>query len=130
MAGHHRYHLDQDGQSITVLHDPRHQRAEVWVNGKTIAVARTPHHQATVLEGEIPALPPQPVVVRIDHPYDADDVPLCVLETDGNRYLMPHIALTPQDREPTERTPPATTPGQLLARWRARRRHHRSDHRT
>ncbi|WP_225803668.1 hypothetical protein [Streptomyces sp. NK15101] len=130
MAGHHRYHLDQDGQSITVLHDPRRRRAEVWVNGKTIAVARTPPHQTTVLEGELPALPPKPVVVRIDPPYDEGDVPLCVLETDGDRYLMPHIALTPQDRGPVERTPPARTPAELLARWRARHRHRRGDRRT
>ncbi|SEB90665.1 hypothetical protein [Streptomyces sp. TLI_105] len=130
MAGHHRYHLDQDGQSITVLHDPRRRRAEVWVNGKTVAAARAPRHQATVLEGEIPALPPKRMVVRIGHPDDVDDVPLCVLETDGDRYLMPHIALTPQEREPAERTPPASTPGQLLARWRARHRHRRDARRT
>ncbi|WP_037673725.1 hypothetical protein [Streptomyces globisporus] len=130
MAGHHRYHLDQDGDSITVLHDPRRQRAEVWVNGKTIAVARTPRHHVTVLEGEIPALPPKRMVVRIGHPDDVGDVPLCVLETDGDRYLMPHIALTPQERVPAERTPPARTPGELLARWRARHRHRRSGHRT
>ncbi|GGU80200.1 hypothetical protein GCM10010275_13640 [Streptomyces litmocidini] len=130
MAGHHRYHLDQDGQSITVLHDPRRRRAEVWVNGKTVAVAPTPRHQATVLKGELPTLPPKPMVVTIDHPYDGDDVPPCVLEMDGGRYLMPHIALTPEEREPAERTPPARTPGELLARWRARRRDRRSDRRT
>ncbi|WP_037675879.1 hypothetical protein [Streptomyces globisporus] len=130
MAGHHRYHLEQDGQSITVLHDPRRQHAEVWVNGKTIAVARTPHHQATVLEGELPTLPPKPMVVMIDHPYDGRDIPPCVLEMDGDRYLMPHVALTSEERRPIERTPPASTPGQLLARWRARRRHRRNDPRT
>ncbi|GAA3044770.1 hypothetical protein GCM10017562_02400 [Streptomyces roseofulvus] len=129
MAGHHRYHLDQDGHSITVVHDLRRQRAEVWVDGKTVAVARTPRHEVTVLEGELPTVPSRRMLVMIDHPYDRDDIPLCVLETDGNRYLMPHVALTPQERQPAERTPPAATPGQLFARWRARHRHRRSDRR-
>ncbi|MFD7258875.1 hypothetical protein [Streptomyces sp. NPDC059874] len=130
MAGHHRYHLDQDGHSITVVHDPRRRRAEVWVDGKTVAAARTPRHLATVLDGEIPTLPPRRMVIRIGHLDDSGDVPLCVLETDGDRYLMPHIALTGQERRPPERTPPARTPGELLARWRSRHRHGASDRRT
>ncbi|MEW2416906.1 hypothetical protein AB0953_24695 [Streptomyces sp. NPDC046866] len=127
MAGRHRYHLDQDGHSITVLHDPRRRRAEVWINGKTVTVAETPRHRPTVMEAEIPTVPPKGVVVRIGHPDDPGDVPLCVLETGGDRYLMPHVALTQEERAPAERTPPARTPGELLARWRARHQHRRSD---
>ncbi|MFF5447688.1 hypothetical protein [Streptomyces sp. NPDC012888] len=123
---HHRYHLDQDGHSITVLHDPRRRRAEVWVDGRTVAAARAPRRGATVLEGEVPTVPPRRLVVRIAHPDAADDVPLCVLETGGDRYLMPHVALTRQERWPAERTPPARTPGELFARWRSRYRHRRS----
>ncbi|MFI8825379.1 hypothetical protein [Streptomyces sp. NPDC053431] len=130
MTGHHRYHLDQDGHSITVLHDPRRRHAEVWVDGKTVAVAGTSSHHAAVLEGEIPGLPPRRMVIRIGHLDEPDDVPLCVLETDGGRYLMPRLALTRQERGPVERTPPARTPGELFARWRSRRRRHRSDRRT
>ncbi|MFJ6940424.1 hypothetical protein [Streptomyces sp. NPDC101132] len=96
------------------------------MNGKTVAVARVQRHRATVLEGEIPTVPPRPMVVRIGDPDDVGEVPLCVLETDGERYLMPRVALTRQERWPAERTPPARTPGQLLARWRARHsRNHR-----
>ncbi|MFC9825519.1 hypothetical protein [Streptomyces erythrochromogenes] len=68
------------------------------------------------------------MVIRIGDPYDVGEVPWCVMETDGERYLMPRTALTRQERRPAERTPPARTPGQLLARWRAR--HGRSHRRT
>ncbi len=129
VAGSDRYHLDQDGHSITVLHDPRRQRAEVWVDGKTVAAARTQRHAATVLQAEIPDVPPRQAVIRVGHPDDPGDIPLCVLETGGSRYLMPLVSLTREEQRPVERTPPARTPGELFARWRSRYRDHRSGRR-
>ncbi|MCB5168448.1 hypothetical protein LG634_26950 [Streptomyces bambusae] len=122
MPGHHRYHLDQDGHSITVLHDARRHRAEVWVDGKTVAATPTAAHDATVLHAELPTDPPRQLTVRIAHPAAPDDAPLCVLETGTDRYLMPAAALTNEERAAPDRTPPARTPGELLARWRARHR--------
>lgn len=129
MAAHHRYHLDQDGHSITVLHDLRRHRAEIWVDGKTVASVRAPRGAATVLRGEIATDPPKPFLVRLGHPEEGGDVPLCVLEMERMRYLMPVVPLPRQEGRPAERTPPARTPSELLARWWARYRNHRA-HRT
>ncbi|MFD3700447.1 hypothetical protein ACFWUZ_30710 [Streptomyces sp. NPDC058646] len=124
MAAHHRYHLDQDGHSITVLYDVRHRSAEVLVDGKTTASVRAPRTEATLLRGEIPTDPPKPFLIRVGHPDAPDDVPLCALETGGMRYLMPTVALTRQEEWPAEHTPPARTPGELLARWKYRIQRH------
>ncbi|MFD4245343.1 hypothetical protein ACFWP3_27700 [Streptomyces sp. NPDC058525] len=123
MAAHHRYHVDQDGHSITVLSDVRRRRADVLVDGKTVASVRVPRHGAAVLRGELPGDlpdPPKPFLIRVSHAYDAGDVPPCALETDGMRYLMPSVPLTRQEERPAEPTPPARTPGELLRRWKNR----------
>ncbi|WCD84043.1 hypothetical protein KPP03845_100363 [Streptomyces xanthophaeus] len=125
MAGHHRYHLDQDGHSITVLCDVGRLHAQVLVDGKVVSSARMGRSGATLLYGEVPTDPPQPFEIRLDHPYDSRDIPPCVMETDGRRYLMPTAPLSPQEAWPAERTPSARTPGQLVARWSARYRAHR-----
>lgn len=125
MAGHHRYHIDQDGHSITVLYDVRVRRVEVLVDGKVVSVART-HRTGALLRGEIATDPPQPFVIRVGHPDEPGDVPLCVLESGDARYLMPTAPLTRQEEWPPERTPPARTPGEFLARWSARRRSRRA----
>ncbi|MFD3549973.1 hypothetical protein ACFWUW_31065 [Streptomyces sp. NPDC058655] len=126
MAARHRYHLDQDGHSITVLHDVRRHLVEVLVDGRTVASARTTRSAATFLQGEIADDPPRPFAIRVGHPHDPEDVPLCVLESEGSRYLMPTAPLTREEERPAEHTPPARTPGELLARWRARRRARRN----
>ncbi len=120
MAAHYRYHLDQDGHSITVLCDVRRRLAELLVDGKTVASVRAPRHAATLLRGELPTDPPQPFLIRVGHADEPGDVPLCALETEGMRYLMPIVPLTRQEEWPAERTPPARTPGELLTRWRNR----------
>lgn len=122
MAAYHRYHLDLDGHSITVLHDLRRHRAETWVDGKTVANARMARHEVTVMRGEIATDPPRPFLIRLGHPSDPGDAPLCALEAAGMRYLMPAAPLTRQEQKPAERNPPARTPGELLARWRTRYR--------
>ncbi|MEU8463368.1 hypothetical protein [Streptomyces sp. NPDC029003] len=125
MAGRHRYHLDQDGHSLTVLYDVRGHRVEVLVDGRTVStVPASP--DVLVLRGQIPADPPLPFLIRIGRPYDRDDVPPCVLERDGMRYLMPNAPLTPEEEWPAEHDPAPRTPGELLARWRARYRRRRT----
>ncbi|MDA5283446.1 MULTISPECIES: hypothetical protein [unclassified Streptomyces] len=121
MADRHRFHLDQDGHSITVVRDLRHRHAEVLVDGKTVSSGRTSRSEATVLRGEIAgAGRPQGFLVRLERPDVPGGEPLCVLEKDGMRYLMPSVALTPQEEWPAERNPSPRTPGELLARWRGR----------
>lgn len=122
MATHHRYHLDQDGHSITVLYDVRRRRTEVLVDGKTVAAVRAPRKTATLLRAELPTDPPKPFLVRVGRDDTSGGVPLCALEVDGTRALVPSVALTQQEEWPAERTPPARTPGELLARWRHRMR--------
>lgn len=126
MAAHQRFHLDQDGHSITVLCDlPRH-RVEVLVDGKVVSSVRTGRDPVTLVRGEITTEPPQPFTVRLEHPDDPGGIPLCMLETQHLRYLMPNVPLTRQEEWPPEPTPSPRTPGELLARWRARYRNRRA----
>ncbi|MER5869739.1 hypothetical protein [Streptomyces sp. NPDC002044] len=125
MAAHQRFHLDQDGHSITVLCDlPRHH-VEVLVDGKAVSSVRTGRAAVTLVRGEITTEPPRPFTVRLEHPDDPGGIPLCVLETERMRYLMPNVPQTRQEEWPAEPTPSPRTPGELLARWRARYRDRR-----
>lgn len=118
MPGSLRYHLDQDGHAVTVMCDPRRDRAEVWVDGKTVAAAGL----GEPLRAEIPTDPPRPFTVRIERAPEPGGFPLCVLDTGGDRYLMPYTPLTGRPYRPAGRTPPARTPAELLARWTTRLR--------
>lgn len=129
MATHHRYHLDQSGHSITVVHHVARRRAEVLVDGKVVASARTAHHAPTLLRGQVSTDPPAPFLIRIGNPDAPGDLPLCVLERDGVRYLMPYTPLIRQEGWPSEQPPTARTPGELLARWMGRYRHRRDERR-
>ncbi|MET9610766.1 hypothetical protein ABZZ17_37745 [Streptomyces sp. NPDC006512] len=119
MAGHHRYHLDQDGHSITVVRDLGRRRAEILVDGKTVTSARTHRKAVTVLRGEIAG--GAPFAVRLGRPDIPGGAPLCELEKGGMRSLMPNVPLTPEEEWPAEPTPSPRTPAELIARWRARR---------
>ncbi|MGW5849101.1 hypothetical protein ACWFQ8_14310 [Streptomyces sp. NPDC055254] len=122
MGSRHRFHLDQDGHSITVLCGRPSQPVEVLVDGRVIACVRG-HRTGTVTAGGVLAGErPRPFAVLLDHPDEAGEVPICVMETEGVRYLMPSVPLTRSERLRPGRTPPARTPGELLARLRARRR--------
>ncbi|UQX04498.1 hypothetical protein [Streptomyces sp. RerS4] len=123
---HRRFHLDQDGHSITVVWAPVPGRTEVLVDGKVVGSARTLRHAATELHGEIAdGDVRRPLTIRVGRPDVAGGEPLCFVESEGRRYLMPLVPLTGGERWPAEPTPPARTPAQLLARWRAHRRHSR-----
>ncbi|RST01858.1 hypothetical protein EF910_26335 [Streptomyces sp. WAC07149] len=121
----HRFHLEQDGHSITVVWSTRRGRAEVLVDGKVVAAARTRRTATTELRGETAdgegAV--HPFTVRLGRPDIPGDEPLCALETGHRLYLMPLVPLTADEAPPPEPTPPPRDPRVLLTRWY--RRHHR-----
>ncbi|MFD3543170.1 hypothetical protein ACFWUQ_27245 [Streptomyces sp. NPDC058662] len=122
MGSRHRFHLDQDGHSVTVLCGRPSQPVEVLVDGRVVARVQGHRTGTVTIGGEIAGDRPRPFVVLLDHPDEAGEVPICVLETEGVRYLMPSVPLTRDERLRPGRTPPARTPGELLARLLARHR--------
>ncbi|MFE1559189.1 hypothetical protein ACFW6V_29910 [Streptomyces sp. NPDC058734] len=124
----HRFHLDQDGHSITVVWSARRGRAEVLVDGKVVAAARTHRTATTSLRGETAdgegAV--HPFTVRLGRPDIPGDEPLCTLETGHSLYLMPLVPLTGDEAWPPEPPPPPRDPRVLLTRWHARHRRHRT----
>jgi hypothetical protein len=93
MAGGHRFHLDQDGHSVTVQLRHAHREVEVLVDGKVVAYRRGLGKDTAVLTAELPGDPPRSFRVLLAPLEGADGAPLCVLESDGTRYLMPLVAL-------------------------------------
>ncbi|MBT2540819.1 hypothetical protein J7E99_08910 [Streptomyces sp. ISL-44] len=91
----HRFHLDQNGHSISVLYEGPRRPVEVLVDGKTVAVGRAPRAARTVLTAELPGDPPQPFAIDLAYPDSADDSPMCALMESGTRYLMPDVPLRP-----------------------------------
>lgn len=127
MATRLRHHLDQDGHSITVWCGRPGRPVEVLVDGKVIATARERRSGLTLLRGVVAGDPPKTFTVYLSRPAGPDREPLCTLDVDGRRYLMPEVPFP--DRPARTRPlppPPATTPAQLLARL-LRRRGRRSD---
>ncbi|MET9799653.1 hypothetical protein [Streptomyces sp. NPDC006368] len=92
MAGSHRFHLDQDGHSITVLLGHVAQDIEVLVDGKVVAVRRGHRGGVRELAAELPGDPPRPFTILVE---DLDGAPLCVMVRDGSRFLMPQVPLVP-----------------------------------
>ncbi|MER7519127.1 hypothetical protein [Streptomyces sp. NPDC126499] len=123
-----RFHLDQGGHSITVVWEAGRRRAELLVDGKVVAVARTTPGATTELCGEIaePERVLRPFTVRLADLPDAE--PLCAAVIEGRQYLMPLAPLTGQEQGRTEPPPPPRTPAELLARWRARLRRYARRH--
>ncbi|AZM92713.1 MULTISPECIES: hypothetical protein [Streptomyces] len=126
-AHQHRFHLEQDGHSITVVWSARRRRAEVLVDGKVVAAARTRRTATTELRGETAdgegAV--HPFTIRLGRPDIPGDEPLCALETGHRLYLMPLVPLTGDEAWPPEPTPPPRGPRELLTRWRTRHRRRR-----
>lgn len=92
MALGHRFHVDQDGHSVTVQFVGGAGAFEVLVDGKVVAYGPGRHRGGTVT-AELPGDPPRPVAVTVSHPGEMGGVPFCVLETGGMRYLMPQVPL-------------------------------------
>ncbi|MFJ3964586.1 hypothetical protein [Streptomyces sp. NPDC090036] len=118
---HQRFHLDQDGHSITVVRSPGRGRTELLVDGKVVSCTRSESRAVTELRGELTdGGAPRPFTVRIGRPDIPGGAPLCSLEIGGTRSLMPLLPLTRSEEWPAEPTPSPRTPAELLARWRAR----------
>ncbi|MEU9379253.1 hypothetical protein AB0D94_36630 [Streptomyces sp. NPDC048255] len=120
-----RLHLDQDGHSITVWCGRPGQPVEVLVDGKVIATGRERRSGLTTLPGVVAGDPPKVFTVYLSRPAGPDREPLCTLDIDGMRYLMPEVPLPRRPGRTRLRPPPATTPAQLLARLLQR---HREQH--
>ncbi|MBA4862280.1 hypothetical protein H1V43_12955 [Streptomyces sp. PSKA54] len=117
MPSHFRFHLDQDGHSVTVEVARPSGTSEVLVDGKVVAHHRGGGQGPTVLEAELPGDPPQPISITVDDPPDRDAAPLCLMDIAGMRYVMPLTPLTG-----AHSSPPARTAGRAR-RLRRLRRH-------
>ncbi|MFJ3964798.1 hypothetical protein [Streptomyces sp. NPDC090036] len=104
----HRFHLDRDGHSGTVMWSAGRRRAELLVDGKVVALTRTDRRATSELQGEIADGDgaARPITCRIGRADIPGGEPLCALETEGKLYLMPLVPLTGQARWPTEQAPP------------------------
>ncbi|MBT2448641.1 hypothetical protein J7F03_16390 [Streptomyces sp. ISL-43] len=94
MARTHRFHVDLEGHSVTVVLEWPGHEIEVLVDGKVVAHRRKPARNGTVLRAELPTDPPQPLTVLIE---DMGSTPFCSLMTPDARYrrfLMPEVPLT------------------------------------
>ncbi|MBZ9643131.1 hypothetical protein [Streptomyces sp. PSKA30] len=91
MARSHRFHLDQGGHSVTLETASGH--VELLVDGKVVGSQRRRSKGATVLAAELPGDPPQPFTVRVDRSKGAGNVPVCLMEADGAREVMPYAPL-------------------------------------
>lgn len=107
----HRFHVDLEGHSVTVLIEWPGREIEVLVDGKVVAHQRKPARDGTVLHAELPTDPPQPLTILVE---DMGDTPFCSLVTPDARYrrfLMPEVPLTTR-RSGGPRT--HRTPGRLV----------------
>ncbi|MDQ1012819.1 hypothetical protein QFZ82_007304 [Streptomyces sp. V4I23] len=118
MAGGRRFHLDQDGHSVTVQLGGARPEVEVLVDGKVVAYRRGP--ATTALDAELPGDPPRPFRILIAPVEGPEATPLCMMESAGTRHLMPLVPLLSPGRPPQ----PGPSPT-LLVRRRLRRLLHR-----
>ncbi|MGW7284598.1 hypothetical protein ACWGH4_03740 [Streptomyces sp. NPDC054847] len=98
MARGWRFHLDQDGHSVTVQLRRARGEVEVLVDGKVVAYRRTLGKDTTALTAELPGDPPRPFRILLAPVEGADGAPLCAMESAGMRYLMPLVPLRGSDR--------------------------------
>ncbi|MEV5145164.1 hypothetical protein [Streptomyces sp. NPDC052727] len=97
-----RFHLDQDGHSVTVQPARASGPVEVLVDGKVVGRGTVPKAGTTVLRAEFPGDPPRPLIIRLG---EMGGVVLCEMEVDRARYLMPRVPLLPE-RPPPWQPPP------------------------
>ncbi|MER5209580.1 hypothetical protein ABT063_03060 [Streptomyces sp. NPDC002838] len=127
MARSHRFHLDRDGHSVTVQ-TAASGPTELLVDGKVVASRQGRPRDLTVLAAELPGDPPQPFTIRVDRSNEAGDVPVCVMEADGTRELVPYAPLVAR-QPPSPGTGPAHPMAWLRRLVRRRLRHTRLGHR-
>lgn len=99
MARTHRFHVDLEGHSVTVLLEWPGHEIEVLVDGKVVAYRGKPERHGTVLHAELPTDPPQPLTILVE---DMGDSPFCSLVTPDARYrrfLMPEVPLKTREGE-------------------------------
>ncbi|MET9517972.1 hypothetical protein [Streptomyces sp. NPDC002994] len=109
----HRFHLDQDGHSISVQVGRPSDGIEVLVDGKVVAYRKGRPKGAAVLEAELPEEPPRPFRIHVD---DMSGEPFCVMETSGSRFLMPQVPLWSSQHEPPAHPKPSPRPLRRLRR--------------
>ncbi|GAA2492531.1 hypothetical protein [Streptomyces gobitricini] len=104
MALGHRFHVDQDGHSVTVQFLDRTGAFEVLVDGKVVAYGAG-RRQGDTVSAELPGDPPRPFVITVGRPRRTGGVPFCELEIGGMRYLMPRVPLGGAGGEPAHHEP-------------------------
>ncbi|QGV82256.1 hypothetical protein [Streptomyces ficellus] len=87
-----RFHVDQDGHSVTVQFLGASGGFEVLVDGKAVAYGPDRSGAGTVT-AEFPGDPPRPLRVIVSRPREMGGEPFCVLETGRMRYLLPRVPL-------------------------------------
>lgn len=97
MSRGHRFHLDQDGHSISVQVGRPFDGIEVLVDGKVVAYHRGRAKGSTVLTAELPEDPPRPFRVIVE---DMGGELFCAMEASGSRFLMPQVPLWGTDQPP------------------------------
>ncbi|MDI3388430.1 hypothetical protein QIS99_19795 [Streptomyces sp. B-S-A8] len=97
MATGQRFHIDRDGHSVTVQVSGGHGTVEILVDGKVVAYRRELGRETAVLDAELPDDPPRPFRILIAPVAGVGEPPLCLMERDHTRYLLP---LTPQPPRP------------------------------
>ncbi|MFE9396324.1 hypothetical protein [Streptomyces flavidovirens] len=100
MARGHRFHLDQDGHSISVQVGRPSDGIEVLVDGKVVAYRRGRPKGVTVLTAELPEEPPRPLRIVVE---DMGGELFCAMEASGSRFLMPQVPLWHPAQEPPPR---------------------------
>lgn len=108
-----RFHLDQDGHSVTVQLERGPGAIELLVDGKAVAHRANRGEGLTVLTGELPGDPPRSFGVTVG---DMGGELFCALEIDGSSTLMPQVPLTTRIPAPGGHARPLRTLRRSLRR--------------
>ncbi|OEJ23696.1 hypothetical protein AR457_03475 [Streptomyces agglomeratus] len=105
MARGHRFHLDQDGHSVTVQTGQPSGGVELLVDGKVVGYQHGRVKGVTTLSAELPEDPPRPFRILLE---DMGGELFCAMESSGQRFLMPQIPLwKPEEPPPRSRAKPS-----------------------
>jgi hypothetical protein len=85
-----QFYLDYVGHSITVNVRRGHAReVELLVDGKAAGFRQERASDFVTLPGKLPADPPVPFAVRVDHLRHRTHAPSCTLLLDGDERTVP-----------------------------------------